>query len=222
MSAVPRKGIRSPALVALLCLGVGACSSAESRDAPESSDAPEGRTEVPTTPTVRTLEAGTTMSFTVDRTVSTDTDGIGDAFTATLLSPVFDSDGNELVAAGSPSTWVVTEASTENGQSVLAIRLESIELAGDRTPVAATVVNASMDTDDPDSDQETAVKIGVGAAAGAIVGQVLGRSTESTLAGAGVGAVVGTAVALSTRGGHATLPAGSRLEVRIDEPVTIS
>lgn len=46
-------------------------------------------------------------------------------------------------------------------------------------------------------DRETAAKIGVGAAAGALVGQILGKDTESTLKGAGVGAAVGTAVAFT-------------------------
>jgi hypothetical protein len=44
----------------------------------------------------------------------------------------------------------------------------------------------------------------VGAAGGALVGQAVGRNTESTLVGAGVGALAGAAV------GTATTPTGSR------------
>lgn len=209
------KSIRSIALLAVAGLGLSACSEAESRDAPE------GQTAVEEAPAVTTVSAGTSMTFTVDRTVSTDTDEVGAYFTATLQSPVMSTQGSQVIPAGATSRWVVTESSTQDGRSVLGVRLESIRVDGEPVTVASTVTDATIDTDDPDSDGETAAKIGVGAAAGALIGQILGRDTESTLAGAGVGAAVGTAVALSTRGGSATLPAGSRLVVQLDEPLTL-
>lgn len=209
------KSIRPVALVAIVGLGLSACSEAESRNAPE------GESAVEQAPEVTTVAAGTSMTFTVDRTVSTDTDEKGAYFTATLQSPVIGSDGSPIIPAGAVSRWMVTESSTQDGRSVLGVRLESIRVDGEPVSVESTVTDATIDTDNPDSDGETAAKIGVGAAAGALIGQIIGRDTESTLAGAGVGAAVGTAVALSTRGGSATLPAGSRLVVQLDEPLTL-
>jgi hypothetical protein len=59
----------------------------------------------------------------------------------------------------------------------------------------------------------------IGAAAGALLGQIPGKDTESTLAGAGVGTVMGAVVALTSRAGNAPLPEGSQLRVRCDSPV---
>jgi uncharacterized membrane protein len=89
-------------------------------------------------------------------------------------------------------------------------------------PIVGTVTGAEIDTSTRDTGAETAAKIAIGAAAGAIIGQIIGKNTESTLAGAGVGAVAGTVVALTTRDGHATMPSGSTIVVRLDQPLRAS
>ena len=231
------------ALAAFLAAG---CADAESRDAPETmpageEPAAEAEATAPTAgtegadatatqpaaePTQRTAPAGTTMSFRVDETIGASTHDPGDAFTATLTSSLTSTDGTEVVAAGSPSRWVVEEASTagaseQQEQSLLAVRLESIQVNGEWMPVTATVTQADVQSDPGDTGTETAAKIGVGTAAGALIGQILGEDTESTLAGAGVGAAVGAVVALTTRGGDVTLPEGSMIDVRLEEPLVV-
>jgi outer membrane lipoprotein SlyB len=59
-----------------------------------------------------------------------------------------------------------------------------------------------------------------GAAAGAIVGRVIGRN-RSTTVGAVTGAAVGAAVALSARDGHATIPVGALLTIRLTENLVL-
>lgn len=229
--------LRFFAVTALVGVGSAACGDAESREAPEAD--PETAAEATTperAPSPETgdaapadepaapamVPAGTSMAFTVDQEVSTSSYAVGDRFLATLTAPVSSADGDILLEAGTPSQWVVTESTTEDGQALLVFALESIEVDGEWIPVTATVAEAALDTDTPDSGGETAAKIGVGAAAGAIIGQILGKDTESTLTGAGVGAAVGAVVALTTRGGSATLPAGSTLTVQLDEPLPVS
>jgi len=201
--------------VALALAVLAGCSSAESSEAGSGQTAASGEAAAQ-------VPAGTTMTFAVDQTVSTDQNAVGDHFTATLRSDVTDSDGNDVIAQGTPSRWVVTRSSTEGDQTLLAVQLDAIRVGGEWTPVEGTVTQADVDVDPSDTGGETAAKIGVGAAAGAIVGQILGKDTESTLAGAGVGAAVGTAVALTTRSGNATLPAGSTITVRLDQPLVLS
>lgn len=208
------------ALALGLTVGAVACSDAQSSESPDGEsaiDAPEAVVEVQ-----HAIPSGTSMTFYVDQEISTDSHAAGDRFIATLQVPVHDADGEIALDTGSASQWVVTQATVEGGQALLAVELESIDTHGAWAPVRATVTELDLDTDNPDSGGETAAKIGVGAAAGALVGQILGKDTESTLKGAGVGAAVGTAVALATRGGSAKLPAGSALTVRLDEPLTIS
>lgn len=233
-------------LVGALGLGAAACSEAESRDAPAPDDAPVE--EAPTAegsataagsataegsatadarsadeePMRRTVPTGTMMTFAVQDTVSTETHDVGDTFTATLRSNVTDVSGTTVVDEGSPSRWVLTESAVRDGQALLAFQLESIQVDGAWMAVTAEVTETDLQTDDPATGGETAAKIGVGAAAGALIGQILGRDTESTLAGAGAGAAIGTVVALSTRGGHATLTPGSSITVELTGPLVIS
>ena len=240
--------VRLLTVTAAAAFGAAACADAESREAPEeetpAAEAPaanEAPAEAPETaepapaedeapaadhapvaddaPSM-TVPVGTSMTFTVDQEISTDRYAVGDRFLATLNQPVT-AQGQTMLQAGTPSQWVVTQSTTEDGQALLAVQIESVDVDGEWVPVTATVAEAELDTDDPDSGGETAAKIGVGTAAGAIIGQVLGKDTESTLKGAGVGAAVGTAVALATRGGSAKIPAGSTLTVQLDEPLTV-
>lgn len=202
--------------VALALVVLAGCSSAESSEA--GSDQPAANEEATST----SVPAGTTMTFSVDQTVSTDQNSVGDHFTATLRSDVVDSEGDDVIGQGTPSRWIVTQSSTEGDQTLLAVQLDAIRIGGEWQSVEGTVTQADLHVDQGDTGGETAAKIGVGAAAGAIIGQILGKDTESTLAGAGVGAAVGTAVALTTRGGSATLPAGSSITVQLDQPLVLS
>lgn len=230
---VRRSRISPLPLLALAAFSLGSCADAESRDAPDTQPpeaetsetaAPEERSgsAVEPMPMQRTVPAQTTMTFVVDESISTETHEPGDRFTATLRSNVDDVEGVQVLDEGTPSQWVVAETSTEGDQSLLAVRLESILVEGEWTPLIATVTRADVQTESGDTGSETAAKIGVGTAAGALIGQILGRDTRSTLTGAGVGAAVGAVVALSTRGESVTLPAGSTVEVRLDEPLVVS
>jgi hypothetical protein len=236
--ARPKSLLEALALVGFLVSSAVGCSEAESRAAPEdgpAADAPaaEGTasgeraaspepSSATAEPVRRTVPTGTTMSFAVQDTVSTEKNDVGDTFTATLQSNVNDVSGTQVISEGNPSRWVLTESATRDGQAVLAFQLESIQVDGQWMPVTAEVTETDLQTDDPATGGETAAKIGVGTAAGALIGQILGSDTESTLAGAGAGAAVGTVVALSTRGGRATLVPGSSITVELREPLIIS
>lgn len=195
-----------------LCVASG-CSSADSREAENGESSEPEASAVPT---------GTSLVFSVDEQISTDTHNRGDVFSATLRYGVSDEEGGELVPPGAQSRWVVNESSTADGQALLAVQLTSIQVDGEWTPVVGDVTQAEIQADHPDTNTETGAKIAVGTAAGAVIGQILGSDTRSTLTGAGVGAAVGTAVALSTRGGKAVLPQGSVITVRLSEPLVVS
>jgi hypothetical protein len=221
MKRMTSSGAATMTLAALLTFGMVACGVGESADAPEDSRMDSGS---PGTETLRTVPVGTSLTFRVQETVSTESHAAGDVFMATLESDVTDRHGDILVPAGTRSRWMVAESSASggsDGEAVLAIRLGAVELDGQWTSLDATVTDTNIRTGARDTNTETAAKVAVGAAAGAILGQIIGRSTGSTLKGAGAGAVVGTVVALSTRGSKATLPEGSTITVRLDEPVAV-
>jgi hypothetical protein len=221
MRRLTGSGAATMTLAALLTFGMVACSQGESADAPEGSRMDPGA-EV--TETLRTVPVGTSLTFRVQETVSTESHAAGDVFMATLESDVTDPNGEILVPAGTRSRWMVAESSASggsDGEAVLAISLGAVELDGQWTSLEATVTDTDIRTGVRDTNTETAAKVAVGAAAGAILGQIIGKNTGSTLKGAGAGAVVGTVVALSTRGSKATLPEGSTITVRLDEPVAV-
>jgi hypothetical protein len=185
----------------------------------ETSD-PSAEERIPTT-----VPTGTELTFVIDETLSTGDANAGQMFDAHLAGPVASSDGSIALPAGTAARGIVVESHKSGGSddpAALILRLETVEFEGQMVPIVGTVTGAEIDTSTRDTGAETAAKIAIGAAAGAIIGQIIGKNTESTLAGAGVGAVAGTVVALTTRDGHATMPSGSTIVVRLDQPLRAS
>ena len=53
------------------------------------------------------------------------------------------------------------------------------------------------------------------------MGKVAGKDTKSTILGAVGGAVLGTGAVLAAKGHELEVPAGSKVSLRVDQPVTI-
>lgn len=169
------------------------------------------------------LPAGTTLRFRLAERISTQTHEGGESFQATLIEDVRGADGRVVLPAGTSAWGTVSRADADggpDGEAVLAVAIESVEVDGEPHPIHGRATEVDLETEARDSGAETAGKVAVGTAAGALLGQILGRDTEATLKGAGVGTVVGAVVALGTRDGHATLPEGSTVTVRLDAPLT--
>lgn len=166
---------------------------------------------------VRSIPAGTLLTFEVRESVSTATHEAGDGFNLVLLDGVLGPAGGQI-PAGAWARGIVTDSHRSTGpedEAVLGIRVVSIEAGGAQRTMVGAVESASTNPDARDSGSRTAATIATGAAAGAIIGQVLGGNTRSTVTGAAVGTAVGLGVALVTRGGDAQLASGSRIVVRL-------
>lgn len=218
-------------LVVGASLGLNACTDAESMEDVEGeelveSEAREARGSAAATEAapLRALEAGSRLVFEVTDPVSTQTHDAGDVVRLRLAQEVTGSGGLAL-PSGTPARGVVTASEPSDGaddEAVLAIRIESVRVDGRDRALNGEVVAAEIDTEARDSRTRSAAKVATGAAAGAIIGQVLGRDTRSTVGGAAVGAAAGLGVALSTRGGHAVLPEGSLVTVRLDDALVVN
>lgn len=166
----------------------------------------------------RAIPAGTTLTFEVRENVSTDSHAAGDEFSLVLVDAV-SGPGEAVLSAGTPARGLVTETHRSSGpedESLLVVRVASVEAAGSQRAMDGQIQSTEIESSTRDSGARTAATIATGAAAGAIIGQVLGRDTRSTVTGAAAGTAVGVVVALSTRGGDATLGQGSRIVVRLD------
>jgi len=209
--------ISVPLMAAVLALGgLQGCTSADSPAAREQSDRELAEVEVG-----RTVPPGTSLVFSVDQIVSTATHARGDVFSATLRHRVTDVEGSEAIPEGVPSQWIVTEASTEDGATVLAIRLESIRVNGSWTPLVGDVTEARLRTSSADSARTSGADVAVGPEANAVLVEILGEDSVAAGAAGAAAGTVGTMVTLTTRGRSATLPAGSAITVQLTEPLEV-
>ena len=212
---------RAPLLAAVLTLGgLYGCSSAETPAARATSQ-DEASEKDPVT--ARTVPPGTSLVFSVDQVVSTATHARGDVFSATLRHRVEDLEGGEASPEGVPSQWIVTEASTEDGATVLAVRLESIRVNGAWTPLVGDVTEAHIRTPSADTaagavQNDSGPEVAIGTAATEVLTDIFGE--EAVIAGA-IPTEDGTMVTVTTRGESATLPAGSAITVQLTKPLEV-
>jgi hypothetical protein len=167
---------------------------------------------------------GTSMSLTLNETLSTEHNKVGDAFTATLQQAITDANGNVVIPAGATIRGRLTQVEKSGhvgATGIIKLAFEAVSFSGRSYPIDATVLRANPQRQNRTSTQEQAAKVAAGAAAGAVLGRVLGKDTRSTLKGAAVGAAAGTAIAMGTADVDVVLPAGSEMVIRLDSPIEI-
>ena len=168
-----------------------------------------------------TLLAGTTFTGTLQQTLNSGKNHVGDPFTLhTVLAKTVD--GATVVPAGSKihgHLSYVDGAGRVAGGAKLTLRFDSIELADGTThTISATPLRLEGKGD----AKESALEIGGGAVAGGILGGVLGHGSGDVAKGAAVGAAVGTGVAVATKGDQIVLGPGQRVKVTLDAPLKVT
>jgi hypothetical protein len=116
------------------------------------------------------------------------------------------------------SVTLVERGGKVRDRARLGVRFTSIVLAdGTRVPIHTEAVLREGDS----PGRESAAKIGGGAIGGAIIGGILGGAKGAAI-GSTVGAGAGTGAVMAGGRNHATLPAGTPLTVRLEDPATIT
>lgn len=210
-------------LLAPAIFGLGACGSGDASEQAQASEEPAAATEA--AEAVPTIPSGTVIPLRLEETISTSSHSAGDQVSATVTEAVRGPDGSVLVPSGSRMLGVVEESARSSGPedpAVLAFHFETLRVGGADYPVTAVVESAEPRRTEGDSGAETAAKVAIGTAAGALVGQILGGDTESTLKGAAAGTVAGAVIAITSRSGDASLERGSLISVRTQAPVRLS
>jgi hypothetical protein len=178
----------------------------------------------PPEPVTAIVAAGTSFDVTVDDTLSTKKNKVGDTFTARVAADVTAPDGAVLIPAGAVLNGAVTQvqASTETGrEAVIGVAFQSVSFANRTYPVTASVTAAQVESQRTTSDKEQAAKIVGGAAAGALLGKLIGKDAKSTIIGAAAGAAAGTAIALGTADYAGVIPKGATLTLKLEEPIEV-
>ncbi len=201
-------------LVALaLGLSLAGCSQAES--APSVGD----RSTKAAPAVLASVPSGSTLIFEMTDEISTKSAHAGDAFSARLLSDFADH-GTVLLPAGSTLHGTIAESmeSPRNEEpAVIRLVIGSLETPSGTLLMSADVEELQMTTDAKDTNTLSAGKVAAGAAAGAIIGKIAGK----TKTGAAAGTAAGVALAIATRDGHATIPQGARLVIRLTERLSL-
>ncbi len=155
--------------------------------------------------------------------VCTNTNSVGDRFTATLVQSVQGTNGASI-PAGATAIVEITRASRSNGPNdpvQLELAVRSITINGRTYQVASNVTSAQVDRVRAESGSDDARKVATGAAIGAIAGQILGRRTKSTVIGAATGAAAGAVIAARNSHYDGCIASGGRIAIRLTEPLYV-
>jgi hypothetical protein len=165
-----------------------------------------GATEIP---------SGQEFDVRLERQLSSETAQVEDRFEATTVVDMYE--GNRvLIPAGSVMRGVVTSvnpATRTDRKGSLTVSFDQVTVRGRAYPMRGTVTQAL----ESEGIKGEAAKIGAGSAVGAIIGGIIGG-----VKGAVLGVLIGGGGTIAaTEGKDVTLPPGTILRVRLDNPPDI-
>lgn len=166
-----------------------------------------------------TLPAGTVLPVDLETSVGSDISRVEQPVHARLRRAVT-INGVEVLPAGTAVSGHVTSAQRPGrvkGRGYVAMRFTAIDTPG--TGVAR-ISSATIGRRAPATKQKDAVKIGAPAAAGAVIGGIVGGG-DGAAKGAVIGGAAGTGYVLSTRGKDVRIGKGADLSVRLTAPLTV-
>jgi hypothetical protein len=161
---------------------------------------------------------GTTIPMRINQTLDSETTPSGARFDGVVVREVV-ADGLVVVPAGSAVSGHVVEAKDAahfKGSSLLVLSLDTVRIHGNVVPVATTPYEVAG----KGRGENTAEKVGGGAAVGAILGGIFGGGKGAAI-GAGAGAGGGAIVQGATRGQQVTIPSETLLRFQLTQPFTV-
>jgi len=166
-----------------------------------------------------TLAAGSVLAVQTNYTLTTDNQGAGDKFVASLAEPIVD--GDWVVAKQGAEVEGLVVASSKGGRTkgtaAIEIAVTGLTLADGQRIAVTTAVDTTVAASTKGKDAtRIAVAAGIGTAIGAIAGGGKGAAIGAAAGGGG-----GTALVLGTRGKPAEIPARSLLHFKVVNPVEV-
>lgn len=173
---------------------------------------------------VGVIAAGSTLNLSAGSRICTNTNSVGDRFTATVRESISGSNGAVIPSGASVQVEVTQLKRSENANDnvVMGFRVVSVSFGGKTYPVSATTSYAQVDKIKNQPSGKDAQKVATGAAIGAIAGQILGKNTKSTVIGGAVGAAAGAGAAAATANYEGCVPSGGRITVTLNSGLTVN
>jgi hypothetical protein len=173
---------------------------------------------------VGTIAAGSTLNLASGSKVCTNTNKVGDHFTATVSNAITGSNG-AVIPAGATADVEVTElkrSENANDNVVMGFRVTSVRFGGHTYPVSATTSYAEVNKVRNQPRSKDVQKVVGGAAIGAIAGQILGRSTKATVIGAAVGGAAGAGAAAATANYEGCVNSGGKITATLNSATQVN
>jgi hypothetical protein len=171
------------------------------------------------------LPVGTSISASVDDSITSQRNKVGETVTATISSDVRDENGRVIIPAGSTAQFTITAlAPAENKNATrgtINLQLASINVRGRDYPISGSTSSVEHTLRGRGVTTGDAAKVGAGAAAGAIAGRILGGK-KGTVIGGVVGAAVGTGVAVETADRDVVVAPGATISFALNQELVVS
>ena len=151
----------------------------------------------PPAPKVTWIPSGTRFEIRLEAPISSADNKAGDTFRGTLDQDL-EADGKVVVPKGSAVKGKIIDVKQPGrveGRAAMSIALTEIEVGKTSYPIQTNTLAFEAEK----STKKDATKIGIGAAAGAIIGAIAGGGKGAAI-GAAVGGGAGTATVLATKG----------------------
>jgi hypothetical protein len=172
---------------------------------------------------VGSIASGTALTLASGSKVCTNTNKVGDRFSATLNEAVTGSNG-AVIPAGATAVIEVTKlkrSENANDNIEMGFAVRTISFGGATYNVDGDVTSAAVDRVRNSTKGNDAKKVAGGAVLGAVIGQVIGKDTKGTVIGAAAGAAAGTAAAATTANYEGCVNDGGRIVITLTSPLTI-
>jgi hypothetical protein len=164
-----------------------------------------------------TIPADTNLPLEVETALNTKTTTIETPVEARLTEAVT-IDGTQVLPVGSKvrgNVSAVTAAGKVKGIASITIRFDRLVAYGESHPMQADFTLTA-----PSTKKKDVAKIGIGAAAGAVIGAIAGGGKGAAI-GAAVGGGAGTGWVLMTAGEEINIPAGTAIAITLDRAVEV-
>jgi len=189
---------------------------------------PKGVSAVPASETrTVSLPAGAAFDVELTTAINTASNKVGDPVEGKLLESLQTSDGVEIAEKGAlihgeiSELKSATKSRSEEDRASVKLAFTSIETVDGEKSLNATVTNVDA-IKAGSTTKRDALVIGGSAVAGAVLGKVLGHNTEGAAIGAVGGAVAGTGAVLAMKGHELSIPVGSKISLRAEQPITVA
>jgi hypothetical protein len=179
------------------------------------------RAAAPPRPATRTytIPVGERVSIRMVDSIDTGKNTEGQTFRASLDAPLT-SGGRVVVPVGAPVTVLLAAskgAGRIKGQSSLELRATSLGINGENVPINTAAYSQQGSA----RGKQSAIRTGIGAAAGALIGGLAGGGKGAAI-GSVAGGGAGAGFQLATHGQQVKIPSETQLVFRLESPLTVT